>query len=144
MWTLWEWEQKENEHKIKKKIKLAKKKSLGFCLVINWWNSICYYESHKTKIVISPAHSISLLKGHPEINWSGFHVFFFWWGGKTLWTLRVFCSKFVDIFLRIICLLHVPPHTSFHLRSLQWNDKAENICSPVVGITFFVSDSDLL
>ena len=71
-------------------------------------------------------------------------MFFTEEGEKRFRTLRVFCSKFVDIFLRIICLLHVPPHTSFHLRSLQWNDKAENICSPVGGITFFVSDSDLL
>ena len=47
-------------------------------------------------------------------------MFFVAVGGKCVRTLRVFCSNFVDIFLRIICLLHVPPHTSFHLRSLQW------------------------
>ena len=78
------------------------------------------YESHKTKIVISQRIQFPSLKGHPEINWSGFHVFLLVVGGKCVRTLRVFCSNFVDIFLRIICLLHVPPHTSFHLRSLQW------------------------
>ena len=98
------------------------------------------YESHKTKIVISPAHSISLLKGHPEINWSGFHVFLLRRGKNAFGHWEYFVVSLSTSFFEsfVFCMSLRTLVFIWEVYNEMTKPKTSVRPSPVVGITFFV------